>query len=172
MSLYTNNNLIRIDKNNVSVFDTTLRMPHIVDYVYEGNWIIPSMPITISGTSYTANSSQNYYKKTSSSFTAANSFVFAYIKVRNNSNRTEIDTNNPIFVSGSLLMRLYIENNGYRGAMIITPRAWDNYIGFNVEHTYNFTRSSDPPHLYLNAARNACDPQVSIDYSIYYGRYI
>lgn len=143
-----------------------------MDFTASSNWAIPPSPITISGSSYICNSSQNYYLRSGSHLTAANSFAFAYIRVRANGQRTEVDTMNPIFVAGSLCLRLYIEDNGYRGAMIITPRVWDGYLGFNVEHTYNYTRSSDPASLYIDATRTLSDPQITIDYSIYYGRYI
>jgi hypothetical protein len=172
MSFYAQNNLIRIDRGGTNVWDTTLRMPHIVDFTSSPSWLIPEMPVSISGTQYTCNSSQNHYVRTGSYFTAANSFVFAYIRVKNNANRTEVDTLNPIFVAGTLCLRIYIEDNGYRGALLITPRAWDGLLGFNVEHTYNASRSSEPPHLYLNAAKTHSNPEISLEYSIYYGKYI
>ncbi len=172
MTFYAQSNLIKLDKNGTKIWDTSAKMPHIIDYGTDNNWYIPPLPITITGTDYTCNSSQNYYLRSSPNFKAANSFVFAYIKIRNNANRTEVDTSNPIFVAGSLCLRIYIENDGYRGALIITPRVWDGYMGFNIEHTYKFNRSSDPPHLFIDASRTNCNPQISIDYTLYYGRFL
>jgi hypothetical protein len=102
----------------------------------------------------------------------SNSFIFAYLRVTQNGERVDVETASPIFVAGTLCMRIYIEDSGYRGAMLITPTIFEGGIGWTVENSYLNDSSSDSPNLYLNDTKTACVPGIGITYSLYYGRYI
>lgn len=170
MAFLASNNSIQVLDGSNAIFSTDYRMPHIVSVV-SGTFTTENAPINITGSTYTVNSSINIYVSSSSNYKFANSFCFGYLKAITNAERTEIDTNNPIFVSGTLCTRIYIEDNNYRGALLITPRAWDGQIGFVQEHTYKFTRSTPPPHLYINSTNTAVNPIIGFSYTLYYGRY-
>lgn len=170
MPFLANNNLIQVDNGSTTIFNTNLRMPHIVSSV-SGIFTTQDAPLTISGYSYTVNSSINIYVSSSASYKFANSFCYAYIKPIHNAERTEIDTGNPIFVAGTLCTRIYIENNGYRGSLLITPRAWDGQLGFVQEHTYRFDRSTEPKYLYIGPTNDYINPGIAFAYTLYYGRF-
>lgn len=170
MTFLASNSRIRIDDAGVINFDTDFRMPHILSST-TGIFSIQDTPIS-AGPNYVANSTNNIYLASSPVYKAANSFVVAYIMPVNNVERTEINTGNPIFLCGTMCVRIYIENSQYRGALLLTPKAWDNNIGFVQEHTYNFNRATKPNHLFINSTNTHMNPGIAFRYTLYYGRFI
>lgn len=172
MPFLAQNNLIKVDNGSTNIFSTNLRMPHIIS-THSGILYDQPVPLNVSGSQYWVNSSVDIPVAYSSNFKFANSFVYAYIKPVFAGEKTEIDTNNPMFVAGTICTRIYIEANGYRGAYLLTPRVWDGYIGFTQEHTYNYNARTTPPtFLGITADGAHVDPGVRYRYTLYYGRFI
>jgi hypothetical protein len=178
MTFTAQSNYIGVDNGSTNIFNTGLRMPHIL-YSISGTYSTQPAPISIAFdyspgiNAYTMLSTVNTYVATSDDFTFANAFVWGYIKPTANAERTEIDTGNPIFISGTICTRIYIEESSYRGALLITPRAYDGYIGFQEEHTYRANRGTNPRELYISATSPYyVNPSIQFTYTLYYGRFI
>ena len=170
MTFTASNSKIQLDNGGTVNFNTDSRMPHIISSV-TGTFSTQDAPIS-AGPNYVANSTINIYAAASANYKAANSFVIAYIMPIHNAERVEINTGNPIFLCGTMCLRIYIEDSRYRGALLLTPKAWDGNIGFIQEHTYKHTRSSEPKHLYIGPTNDYINPGVAFKYTLYYGRFI
>lgn len=152
------------------IFSTDYKMPHIVSSV-SGTFTTPTSSITMSGGQVIIQSLQDVYVDTSSNYTEANSFCWAYLKPTVGGGQTDVDVGSPIFLTGTINLRLYIQDASYRGAMLVTPRAWDNYIGFRFEHTYKYTGTFPSPGLSPDVAGTTSSPGIQLAYTIYYGRF-
>ena len=170
MSFLAQSNKISINNGVSTIFSTDYRMPHILASV-SGTYTTVDAPISISGGQYTMASSIDTYVAASSMYTFANSFVWAYIKPTANAHRTEINVGNPIFLCGTICLNINIDNNGYRGAILLTPRVYDGYLGFNQENTHNCAHTVDPGYLYIKPGGTAVNPNVTFSYTLYYGRF-
>lgn len=151
------------------IFSTDYRMPHIVSSVH-GTFTTQNAACAANGSTVLINSKVNIYADTSSNYVFANSFVWCYLKPLVNRNRTELNVGNPIFITGSTIARLYIQDKAYRGALIYTPRVWDGYIGFEQETTYNYTGAVPPTELWVTSGNS--NPGITFEYTLYYGRFI
>jgi hypothetical protein len=171
MTFTAQSNYIGVDNGSTNIFNTGLRMPHIL-YSISGTYSTQNAPISISGSTYSMFSTINTYVATSDDFVFTNAFVWGYMKPTVNADRTEVDTGNPIFISGTLCTRIYIEDSNYRGSLLITPRAYNGYLGFQEEHTYRFNRATVPGHLYIGATNDYVNPSIQFTYTLYYGRFI
>lgn len=152
------------------IFSTNYKMPHIVSSV-SGTFTTPTSTITLAGGQVVIQSAENVYIDSSSNYTEANSFCWAYIKPIVGGGKTDIDVGSPIFLTGTINLRLYLQAAGYRGGILITPRAWDGYIGFRYEHTYLYTGTYPPAGLDPDIPGTTSSPGIQLAYTIYYGRF-
>jgi hypothetical protein len=170
MTFYATTNSISItNSSGLPIFTTDRRMPHIVSSI-SGNLTTEDATIVVSG-STNMNSRQEIYVDSSPNYVFANSFVWGYLKPVANVQRTEIATGNPIFICGTICVRLYIQDNGYRGSLLLTPRAFDGHIGFVQEHTYNYT-GTPPVDLHVDITNTYSNPAIQFSYTLYYGRFL
>lgn len=170
MSFTASNSKIEIASGGTVNFNTDNRMPHIVSTI-TGTFSTQDAPIS-AAPNYVANSTINIYCGTSTAYKAANTFVIAYLMPVNNIERVEVNTASPIFLCGTMCVRIYLEDSQYRGALLLTPKVWDGNIGFIQEHTYKFTRTTEPNHLYIGPDNTYMNPGVAFRYTLYYGRFI
>ena len=170
MTFHASTNSISItNSSGLPIFTTDRRMPHIVSSI-SGNLTTEDAAIVVSG-STNMNSRQEIYVDSSPNYVFANSFVWGYLKPIVNVQRTEIGTGNPIFISGTICVRLYIQDSGYRGCLLLTPRAFDGHIGFVQEHTYNYT-GTPPIDLQVDITNTYSNPAIQFSYTLYYGRFL
>lgn len=175
MTFNAQSNRIRIYSSSAqggtgTVFDTNWRMPHIVSSVTGTFQTANASIANIGGTRI--NSQVNIICDYSTAYASSNTFCWGYIKPIINRDRTEINTGNPIFVSGTICVRLYIEAKGYRGAILLTPKVWDGSIGWMQEHTFNYSAWPPPIEVRADATNTYANPSITFAYSLQYGRYI
>lgn len=170
MTFTAQNNSMVIGNGTTNVFTTDYRMPHILSTV-SGTFSTVNSPIYLTGSSYAMSYSVIIPVQNSSIYTPYNTFVLAYIKPTVNVEKTEIDTANPIYVSGTICSRIYIENNAYRGSLLITPTVWNGSIGFIQENTYRFDRTTPPKYLDIDPTNTYVNPGITFAYTLYYGRF-
>lgn len=167
------NNSISVSSGSQTIFDTSRRMPHIISSV-SGTFNSTDASITsgANGT-YVSRVSDNYVHA-SSIYTFSNSFAWAWLKITNNANRTDIMVDNPIFVTGSILLRFYIGNQSLRGSYVLTPMVYNGYLGFREEWQFaNPVQTSVPSGLYPTDPTNTNgNLGLTYSYTIYYGRFI
>ena len=174
MTFTAQNNRIKIEASQSQgggiIFDTQWRMPHIISSI-SGTFVTANASVVNSfGTRI--NSQVNIVCDYSAAYTPSNSLVWGYIKPIINRNRTEIDTGNPIFVSGTIMVRIYIQASGYRGGLMYTPKIWNGAIGWMQEHTYNYSTWPPPVELRTDIYDTVSNPHITFAYSLFYGRYI
>ena len=170
MTFYATTNSISVtNSSGAPIFSTDYRMPHIVSSI-SGNLTTADSSIVVGGTT-NMNSRQEIYVDSSSNYVFANSFVWGYLKPVYNVQRTEISTGNPIFICGTICVRLYIQDSGYRGSLLLTPRAFDGHIGFVQENTYNYT-GTPPADLFVDVTNTYSNPAIQFSYTLYYGRFL
>jgi hypothetical protein len=111
---------------------------------------------------------------TKSYYTLSNSFIWCWIKVTANDTRTDLQIGSPLFLTGSLLLRFYINNSSLRGSYIITPMIYSGGIGFREEWQYaDNTNSIVPGGLYPTDISNTnANMGLTYAYTLYYGRFI
>lgn len=178
MPFYASSNAIRVSKKiNATEFDTFntgYRMPHLVSSV-SGTFNSTDAAISLSNSGCYLATSADRIVSYSGNYTFSNSFAWAWLKITTNANRTDVAIDNPIFITGSLLLRFYIGNNSLRGSYIITPMVFSGGIGFREEWQYaNPYQVLDAPNgLYATDIANTNGNMgLTFSYTIYYGRFI
>jgi hypothetical protein len=178
MSFTANSNSISITQNvganSYTTFDTSYRMPHIISSI-SGTFNSTDAAITLSSSGCFLATSADRIVSTSANYTFSNSFAWAWVKITNNANRTDVMIDNPIFITGSILLRFYIGNNSLRGSYILTPMVFSGGIGFREEWQYAnpFQTLDAPAGLYATDVANTNGNMgLTFSYTLYYGRFI
>ena len=164
-------NSIQINNGSQVIFDTSYRMPHILSSV-SGTFNSASASISTSGGVFVNSTADNImdYK---SYYQFSNSFVWSWIDIISNDVRTDIQISSPLFLTGSLLLRFYINNNSLRGSYILTPMIYAGSIGFREEWQYaDNTNTNIPGGLYPDISNTTGNLGISYKYTLYYGRFI
>ena len=174
MTFYANTNSIRVINGSTTVFDTSYRMPHLISSV-SGTFNSSDAAITCGAGGTFLGLSADRVVSNSSNYTFNNSFAWAWFKVTTNANRTDVMIDNPIFVTGSLLLRFYIGNSSLRGTYIITPMVFSGGIGFREEWQYanNLQINNAPTGLYpTDLTDTNGNLGLTFAYTLFYGRFI
>jgi hypothetical protein len=172
-TFYANNNSIEISNATQTIFSTSRRMPHIVSAV-SGTFNSADATITSSSNGVFVSTTKDTYVASNGNFKFADSFVWAWLKITSNANRTDLDIGNPIFLTGSVLLRFYIGNNSLRGSYILTPMIYGGHIGFREEWNFANNNITNPPGgLYAtDVAETNGNLGLTYSYTLYYGRFI
>lgn len=165
-------NSISISNGTQTVFDTNARMPHILSSV-SGTFNSSNAAINTTGGVFVNTTTDNILD-TKSYYQFSNSFVWSWFKVIGNPNRTDLQINSPVFLTGSILLRFYINNNSLRGSYILTPMIYNGGIGFREEWQYaDNTNSNVPPGLWPTDFTNTNGNMgLTYAYTLFYGRFV
>jgi hypothetical protein len=165
-------NSIKISNGSQTIFDTSYRMPHILSSV-SGSFNSTNAAITANGGVYVNTVTDNIVDS-KSYYQSANSFVWAWFKITGNPTRTDLQINSPVFLTGSILLRFYINNNSLRGSYIVTPMMYAGGIGFREEWQYaDNTNNVVPGGLWPTDSTNTNGNMgLTYAYTLYYGRFI
>jgi hypothetical protein len=172
-TFYANNNSIEISNATQTIFSTSRRMPHIVSAV-SGTFNSTDATITSSSSGVFVSTTHDTYVASNGNYKFEDSFVWAWLKITTNANRTDLDIGNPIFLTGSVLLRFYIGNNSLRGSYILTPMIYGGHIGFREEWNFANNNITNPPGgLYAtDVAETNGNLGLTYSYTLYYGRFI
>lgn len=172
-TFFANNNSIEIGNSTQTIFSTSRRMPHIVSAV-SGTFNSTDATITSSSSGVFVSTTTDTYVASSANYKFADSFVWAWMKITTNAVRTDLDIGNPIFLTGSVLLRFYIGNSSLRGSYILTPMIYEGHIGFREEWNFANNNITNPPGgLYAtDIAETNGNLGLTYSYTLYYGRFI
>lgn len=172
-TFFANNNSIEISNATQTIFSTNRRMPHIVSAV-SGTFNSTDAAITSGPSGVFVNTTTDVYVANSANYKFADSFVWAWLKITTNAARTDLDIGNPIFLTGSVLLRFYIGNSSLRGSYVLTPMIFNGSIGFREEWNFANNNITNPPGgLYAtDLAETNGNLGLTYSYTIYYGRFI
>jgi hypothetical protein len=165
-------NSIKINNGSQVIFDTSYRMPHILSSV-SGSFSSTNAGISTAGGVFINTVTDNIVD-TKSYYNFSNSFLWAWIDITRNDVRTDLQINSPLFLTGSLLLRFYINNSSLRGSYIITPMIYSGGVGFREEWQYaDNTNTIVPGGLYPTDGTNTNGNMgLTYSYTLYYGRFI
>jgi hypothetical protein len=172
-TFYANSNVIKINNGSNVVFDTSYRMPHILSSI-SGSFNSASATITSGASGTFVNTTTDNIVSNASYYQFSNSFVWAYIDITTNSDRTDVYTGNPIFVTGSMLLRFYVGHSSLRGSYILTPMVFSGGIGFREEWQYaDNQQTTVPGGLFpVDVSNTTGNLGLTYQYTLYYGRFI
>ena len=165
-------NSIQITNGTNTIFDTSYRMPHVLSSV-SGSFNSTNAAISTTGGVFVNTVSDNIVDS-KTYYQSSNSFVWAWFKITTNATRTDLQINSPVFLTGSILLRFYINNNSLRGSYIVTPMIYSGGIGFREEWQYaDSTNSNVPGGLWPTDSTNTNGNMgLTYSYTLYYGRFI
>lgn len=165
-------NSIKITNGVSTIFDTSARMPHILSSV-SGTFSSGNAAISTTGGVF-VNTTTDHVVDSKTYYQFNNSFVWAWLKITGNPGRTDLNLGSPIFLTGSVLLRFYINNSSLRGSYIVTPMIYAGGIGFREEWQYaDGTNTSVPSGLWPTDSTNTNGNMgLTYSYTLFYGRFI
>lgn len=170
-TFYANANSIKINNGSQNIFDTAYRMPHILSSV-SGTLSSTNASISTTGGCF-VNTTTDHVVDSKSYYQFSNSFVWAWLKISTNATRTDLYMNSPIFLTGSVLLRFYVNDNSLRGSYILTPMIYSGGIGFREEWQYANSNTNVPGGLWPTDATNTNGNMGLVySYTLFYGRFI
>lgn len=167
-------NAITISNNSGSaaVFDTGYRMPHVLSSV-SGTFNSTNATISTSGGVFINTVTDNVVAS-NSFYQFNNSFVWAWVTIITNPDRTDLTMSSPIFLTGSIILRFWLANGSLRGSYVLTPMIYNGGVGFREEWQYaDNTNTTVPGNLFPTDSTNTNGNMgLTYSYTLYYGRFI